>query len=100
MKPFVRLPDVLSGLVTVMVAAPILPAGVVAVRVVVLTKETFVALLPPIVTVGVPDGIPDTMTGVADVLSVVVLLPNWPLPFLPQHPLALSRLVVETQVVL
>ena len=99
-KPFVRLADVLSGLVTVTVAAPALPAGVVAVSVVVLTKETPVALLPPIVTVGTPDGIPDTVTGVTDELSVVELLPNCPLPFLPQQPLALSRLVVDTQLVL
>ena len=49
--PFVRLPLCEPRLVTVTVTAPTLPAGVVAVIVVPLTTTTFVAAVPPNVTV-------------------------------------------------
>ena len=51
MNPFARLPACPLGLVTVTVAAPALPAGVVAVIEVLLTTTTLVAAVPPNVTV-------------------------------------------------
>jgi hypothetical protein len=50
-KPFIRLPACPPGLVTVTVTAPTLPAGVVAVMLVLLTTTTFVAAALPNVTV-------------------------------------------------
>ena len=50
-NPFARLPLGTPGLVTVTVTAPALPAGVVAVICVPLTTTTFVAAVPPNVTV-------------------------------------------------
>ena len=43
--------DWVSGLVTTTLFVPAVPAGVIAVSEVALTKTTFVAALPPIVTV-------------------------------------------------
>ena len=51
MKLFDRLPLSASGSVTVTVTAPALPAGVVAVMVVLFTKVTLVAAIPANVTV-------------------------------------------------
>jgi len=50
-KPFVRLPASPPGFVTVTVTAPALPAGVTAVIVALFTTTTFVAAVPPNVTV-------------------------------------------------
>jgi hypothetical protein len=50
-NPFVKLPLCAPGFVTVAVTAPALPAGVVAVISVPLTATTFVAAVPPNVTV-------------------------------------------------
>jgi hypothetical protein len=50
-NPFVKLPFCPPGFVTVTVTAPAPPAGVVAVIVVLFTKLTFVAAVPPNVTV-------------------------------------------------
>jgi hypothetical protein len=50
-KPFVRVPDCALGFVTVTFFAPTVPAGVFAVRVVLLTKATPLAAVAPTVTV-------------------------------------------------
>ena len=51
MYPFVKLPFCVSGFVTVTVTAPAACAAVVAVMVVLFTTTTFVAAVPPNVTV-------------------------------------------------
>ena len=51
MNPFVKLPLGTPGLVTVTFTVPALPAGVVAVMLVLLTTTTFVAAALPNVTV-------------------------------------------------
>ena len=51
MNPLARLPLCPLGLVAVTVTAPALPAGVVAVMLVLLATITFVAAVPPNVTV-------------------------------------------------
>jgi hypothetical protein len=50
-NPFAKLPLCAPGFVTVTVTAPALPAGVVAVICVPFTTTTFVAAVPPNVTV-------------------------------------------------
>ena len=69
MNPFARLP-LNPLLVTATVTAPALPAGVVAVIVVALTTTTFVAAVPPKVTVA-PDAklVPVIVTAVPPVIG-------------------------------
>ena len=99
-----RLPDRLPGLVTVTVTAPAVPAGVVAVMVVLLTTTTFVAAALPKVTVApVAKFVPVIVTAVPPVVGplfgltlVTVGVPTKenPLARLPANPPGLVTVTV------